>query len=110
MAVVKFTSVLDALSCGKEAQGIRMLLTARVGFKEDSIITKSSGLTMKQAVDQLYSGGRSRTVHGTNEKLMHDWEEMRSLAEILARLCLISSMYWAFQNPSEDDPHKLSKP
>ena len=110
MAVVKFASVLDALSCGREVEGIRKLLTARVGFKNDSIITKSSGLTMKQAVDQLYHGGRSRTVHGTNEKLMHDWEEMRNLAEILARLCLISSMYWAFQNPTEYDPRKLSIP
>lgn len=110
MAVVKFASVLDALSCGGEVEGIRKLLTARVGFKDDSVITKSSGLTMKQAVDQLYRGGRSRTVHGTNEKLMHDWEEMRNLAEILARLCLVSSMYWAFQNPSEDDPRKLSTP
>lgn len=109
MAIVKFTSAMDSLSCGRKAKGIRELLTARVGFKDSDLLRKSGGPTMKEAVEGLYSDGRSRTVHGTSEDLVYDLTERRRLAEALTRLCLLRSMEWAADNITEDDPNKLSK-
>lgn len=108
MAIVKFTATLDGLACGRHSGGIRRLITARLGIAETATI-RAGGPTMKQAVDELYSDGRSRTVHGTTDKLGHDWSSTRSLAEQFARLCLITCLDWAAQNPTRDDPALLSK-
>ena len=107
MAVVKFTSTLDALARANEEDGIRQLLTARIGWKDDEQIYKRGGVTMKQAVKQVYRDGRSRTVHGTNDNLANDWTDMRSLAETLARFALVGCMDWAARYPNESDPDQL---
>ena len=107
-AIVKFSSSLDALGSGGKARGIREVITARVGIKEDQPL-RVGGPTMRQAVEEIYSEGRSRTVHGTNMKLGHDWTSTRSLAEQLARLCLIMCIDWAAENPSSEDPSEMRK-
>ncbi|MFC0806525.1 hypothetical protein ACFHWW_13755 [Ensifer sp. P24N7] len=106
MAIVKFSSVLDALASGGKARGIREVITARVGIKDDQALW-ADGPTMKHAVDEIYSEGRSRTVHGTNMKIGHDWTSTRSIAEQLARLCLIMCIDWAAEATSSDDPLRL---
>ncbi|WP_414900424.1 hypothetical protein [Rhizobium cremeum] len=106
MAIVKFSSSLDALASGGKARGIREVITARVGITDDKALWVD-GPTMKQAVDEIYSEGRSRTVHGTNMKIGHDWTSTRSLAEQLARLCLIMCIDWAAANTSSDDPLQM---
>ena len=63
---------------------------------------------MKAAVDQIYSDGRSRTIHGTNTKLGHDWSGTKSLSEQFARLCLLACIDWAAANPTSNDPKQLS--
>ncbi|MBT9287819.1 hypothetical protein KL771_00010 [Hyphomicrobiaceae bacterium 22] len=107
MAVVKFVAVLDGLACGNGESEIRALLTARVGWSENDSIYKNGGLTMKQAVARLYGEGRSRTVHGTSERLSQDWSEMRGLAEALSRLALLGCLNWFEKNASGDDPAQL---
>ena len=62
---------------------------------------------MKQAMAQIYAEGRSRTAHGTNDRLANDWTEMRALAEILTRYALIGCLHWAAENPEVDDPDQL---
>ncbi len=107
MAVVKFVAVLDGLACGNKEQGIRALLTARVGWGDEDKIYKNGSLTMKQAVTRLYGEGRSRTVHGTSERLSQDWSDMRGLAETLARLALRHCLNWFQENGADDDPAQL---
>lgn len=107
MAVVKFVAVLDGLASGNGEPEIRALLTARVGWGDDDNVYKRGGLTMKQAVARLYGEGRSRTVHGTSERLSQDWSEMRGLAETLSRLALLGSLHWFERNKGVDDPSGL---
>jgi hypothetical protein len=71
MSVVKFSMSLDTLAVGSKADGIKRLVTARLGIGESQEIRKD-GPTMGAAIDDIYSEGRSRTIHGTNEKLGHD--------------------------------------
>jgi hypothetical protein len=64
---------------------------------------------MKQVVDQIYSEGRSRTIHGTNEKLGYDWSNTRALAEYFTRYALMNCIDRAANNPTVDDPLQLLK-
>lgn len=107
MAVVKFVAVLDGLACGNGEPEIRALLTARVGWGDDDNIYKSGELKMKHAVARLYGEGRSRTVHGTSDRLSQDWSDMRGLAETLSPLALLRCLHWFKENSSEDDPAQL---
>jgi len=108
MAIVKFSASMDALGGGHKAGGIRKVITARLGLKDDDPIRKN-GPTMKNSIERIYGQGRSQTVHGTNNKLGHDWSSMRTVAEQFARICLISCIDWAANNPTADDPALLQK-
>jgi len=107
MAIVKYSAALDALACGGKSGGIRRVINARLGI-QDSKPIRPNGPTLRQAVDEIYNDGRSRTIHGTNVKLSHDWSGTKGLAEQFARLCLLRCIDWAAQNPSSDDPKQLS--
>lgn len=108
MSVVKFSACLDALASGKKARGIQELITARLRIKPDDTIRKD-GPTLRTAIKEIYSDGRSRTIHGTNDELGHDWSSTRQLAEQFARLCLIRCVDWVVDNPQSDDPAALLK-
>jgi len=107
MAIVKFAAALDALACGHEAGGIQQLISARLGI-EDAQPIRPGGPTLRQAIKHIYGEGRSRTIHGTNDKLGHDWTGTRGLAEQFCRLCLCACIDWIAKNPSCDDPLLLS--
>ncbi len=109
MAVVKFTATLDALAGGGKSGGIKRVVNARLSIKDQDLIRKD-GPTLKAAIDEIYSDGRSRTIHGTNDKLGHDWSSSRRLAEAFARLCLIMCADWMAKNPLSDDPTALQSP
>jgi hypothetical protein len=108
MGIVKFTASLEALACGGSSGGIKRLITARLGLQETTPI-RDGGPTMKAVVELIYSDGRSRTIHGTNTKLSHDWSGTNSLSEQFARLCLLFCIDWAAANPTCNDPKQLSK-
>lgn len=108
VAIVKFSAALDALATGRKASGIRRLINARVGFLDNDPIY-DGGPSLKQAIDQIYSDGRSRTIHGTNDKLGYDWIETGDLAEQFARICLLSCLDWAGKNASCDEPKQMSE-
>lgn len=104
MAIVKFTAVLEALAPGNSTSIID-LAKARLGYKDSSKVVRDKNI--KQVVEWIYSMGRSRTLHGSNTDILHDWSDARAVAESLARHCLVACMEWAVQNPTETDPKKL---
>ncbi|MGA7329461.1 MAG: hypothetical protein WBX25_34525 [Rhodomicrobium sp.] len=101
MAIVKFSATLDALASGGKAPGIEKLIQARLGLGPSDPI-RTTGETVKQAVAEIYSDGRSRTIHGTNDNIAGDWTATRRLSEELARHCLITCLDWAATNNSND--------
>jgi hypothetical protein len=106
MAIVKFSAAMDALGGGRKASGICQIMNARLGIKDNELLYPD-GPTMRAAVDRIYSEGRSRTIHGTNDKVGHDWSSVRSLAERLAKMCLVACIDWTAKNLSSDDPALL---
>jgi len=108
MAIVKLTATLDALAKGDKSGGIKRMITARLGPNPSDKFW-ADGTTMEEGVKEIYSDGRSRTMHGTNDRIGHDWTSTRARAEGLARLCLIVCMEWASNNASFDDPALLQK-
>lgn len=109
IAITKFMSCLDALACGRKARGMVALVSARMGVTPDTPIRKD-GPSFKIAIDELYSEGRSRLLHGNSRHLGHDWEGQRKLAETLARLCLIYCFHWAVEHGTCDDPKQMAVP
>lgn len=109
IAIAKFMSCLDSLACGRKASGIMTLVSARMGVKSDTPI-REGGQSFKVVIENLYQQGRSRLLHGNSDKLGHDWENQRGLAEMLARLCLILCFHWAADHASSDDPKQMAMP
>lgn len=108
MAIVKLSSSLDAMAAGRKSGGIKRLITARLGIREDQPLW-DGGPIMESAVNDIYSQARSRTVHGTNTKIGHDWTYVRSVAEWLTASCLRKCLEWAAKHPDSDDPELMSQ-
>ena len=106
MAIVKYSAALDALASGRKAGGILRLISARLDTQEDATIGKD-GSTLKQIINLIYSEGRSRTIHGTNDKFGHDWTGTKRLSEQLTRACLRACIDWTISNPTAEDPKEL---
>lgn len=100
MSIVKFTAALEALAQAKSS-GILSLIEARLSRKKDDKLIGSQ--TAKEFVDLIYSKGRSRTLHGTNEELLHDWSSTRTGAESLTRHCLVQCMGAYLSDPQITD-------
>jgi len=107
-AVVKYAASLDALACGKKERGITQLINVRLGITNTASI-QISGLTLQQAIKDIYADGRSRTMHGSNARLGHDWTGTRNIAEQLARLSLNACFDWVAKNPTCNEPLRLPK-
>ncbi len=108
MSVVKFSASLDALANGGKVGGIKRLINARLGI-EDKQAVCNDGRTLNSVIDNIYSECRSRTIHGTNEKLGHDWSSTRLEAERLAKLCFISAIDLMVKKSISDDPKIFQK-
>ncbi|MDX8496312.1 hypothetical protein RFN29_32820 [Mesorhizobium sp. VK22B] len=106
IAIVKFAATMDALACGKGENDILKLFEVRVGLKGDARVFPD-GTTLKSAVAVIYGYGRSRTIHGNNERVGTDWSNMSARAEQLARLCLIRCIEWADKNREVDSPRLM---
>ena len=99
MAIVKFCSSMEALAGGKRSNGIRKLVEVRLGIRDEG--------AFGQLLGEIYSDGRSRTVHGTNARLGEDWRGMRLAAEDLARELLLACVKWIDEECEADDPKLL---
>jgi hypothetical protein len=109
IAVTKFMASLDALAGGRgtDSGGIIDLVCARIGQDRNSPI-RPDGPTFASAIKNLYKEGRSRLIHGGSDRLGHDWQNEKELAESLARVCMILCLEWATTNPSCDDPKLMA--
>ena len=72
MATVGFAASLDALGKGTKTKGILTVLETRLGIKRTDRINPQ-GPTFQSLLDTIYSEGRSRTIHGTSQKIGYDW-------------------------------------
>lgn len=107
MGIVKFAASMEALALGRKESGIRSVINARLGIQDDAKVF-SDGLTMKQVIGEIYRYGRSRTMHGTNEKLGYDWSVTRGRAEQFASLCLLGCIDHAGKDRTNDDPAQFA--
>ena len=100
MAIVKFCSLMEALWGGNaKERGIVELISVNLSVLDEDQLRKD--------VARLYGTGRSRTVHGANTKLGHDWGSDRNISERLAQLCLINCLERAAKHQEADDDPKL---
>ena len=98
VSIAEFITALESLTGGRQSSGILDLLKARLGIEDNTEVKQ--GKTLKQVVNRIYSKARSRTLHGTNDQLLHDWSTTREMAESMARHGLVSCMEWAENNPT----------
>jgi hypothetical protein len=110
IATTKFMAALDALACGGKGHGIKALITSRLGVAENDPIRAGGGPSFSKVIDDLYSQGRSRLIHGSSDRIGHDWQDQKGLAESLARFTLIGCLHWAADHPNGDDPKLMSQP
>jgi hypothetical protein len=106
IAVVNFSACLDALANGKDKRGIERLITRRLGYSRDAPIFVG-GPSMRSLIDDIYSDGRSKTIHGTGLNLRSDWTGTRDRSEKLARLALVACLSWAAQNRTDQSPETM---
>jgi hypothetical protein len=108
MAMVGFAASLDALGKGTKTKGILMVLEARLGIKRTGAINPQ-GPTFQSLLDTIYSEGRSRTIHGTSQKIGYDWTNMRGTAEHLARYALVACLAHVAQTPGATQTDDLKR-
>lgn len=108
LSVVYFSACMDALANGEDKPGIRRLISARVGYRDTDPIFVD-GPSMSKLVDEIYSDGRSKLIHGSNLNLRSDWRSVRERSEKLARMCLISCLSWGATNPMNGSPKELQR-
>lgn len=109
LSIIYFAASLDALGGGRKTKGILQVLNARLGIADTDRI-HDGGPTFKSIVEKIYSDGRSRAIHGTSDRIGHDWLGTRGIAETLARHALYTSLNWAGANAAIDDPERLKVP
>jgi hypothetical protein len=108
MATVGFAASLDALGKGKKANGILTMLEARLGIKRTDPINPQ-GPTFESVLETIYSEGRSRTIHGTSQKIGYDWASTRGTAEQLARYALLACLDHVAMTPTATRTDDLKK-
>ncbi len=108
MSIVKYTASMDALAGGHGAPAITRLIAARAGRSPQDPI-RVDGASLTETIKKIYGDGRSRTVHGTNDRLGWDWSDTNGLAEYFARFSLVACIDWAATNTLRDDPALFQK-
>ncbi|MCL4711868.1 MAG: hypothetical protein KJZ73_11535 [Pseudorhodoplanes sp.] len=108
MAMIGFAASLDALGKGTKTKGILMVLEARLGIKRRDAINPQ-GPTFQSLLDTIYGEGRSRTIHGTSQKIGYDWTNMRGTAEHLARYALVACLAHVAQTPGATQTDDLKR-
>lgn len=92
IALTKFGTSLDVLSCGGRFAGILNLLTNLLNTPENTpFIRGTKDSTLRKVVKDIYDRGRSQILHGNRHDRMEAYESDRNAAAYLARLALIES-------------------
>ena len=101
MAIVKFCSSMEALSGGRGTKGFAELFDSRLALID--------GKAVQNEIERIYRDGRSRVVHGSTDKLGHDWRERRDFMERISRLCLLRCLEWTSACPRVTELKDLLK-
>ncbi|MDQ8756720.1 hypothetical protein RCO27_10820 [Sphingosinicella sp. LHD-64] len=107
MATTKFAASMDALVSGQDAQAIMIFIEAQLGFKPKDPMMKD-GQSTRAIINEIYNSRRSRLIHGSSSDFAHDWSSVRSAAESISRLCLVSAADWMRSNSEIDDLKLMS--
>ena len=107
LAVVQYVACLDALASGKKEKGINRLIANQLNISSEEPIFKGDIRLAKKIVKDIYGSGRSRTIHGTNDKLAEDWTKTRGESESLARSCLLNCLSQAANDSSLNHPESF---
>lgn len=108
LAVVKFAATLEILSGSESTHAICSAIEKHLGLKKNAPLIRNYDKSVGSIVERIYSIGRSRTLHGKNDKFTEDWEFWRRISEMLARLLLIKFLEWSVHHRDEDDPDGFS--
>lgn len=108
MATVGFAASLDALGKGTKTNGILTVLEARLGIKRTDTINPQ-GPTFQSVLETIYGEGRSRTIHGTSQKIGYDWASTRGTAEQLSRYALLACLDYVALTPTATRTDDLKK-
>ncbi|MBD8483473.1 hypothetical protein [Pseudomonas coleopterorum] len=92
IAVAKLASSLDVLACVGVAGGILSMTSHLLGISESHVVFKGEQeITLKIAVDRIYTSGRSQILHGSQYDRLKSFAETRKFAESLARHVLANA-------------------
>lgn len=108
LSIIKFVAALEALTHGRKKSGILELSKMRLGLSYNQNFAKNKSLNT--IVSRIYSAARSKTIHGVNEELLHDWSETRIITEFLTGNCLVECMIFSHDNWKEQDTSFLLRP
>lgn len=93
IAVTKYGTCLDILAGGRLKQGIRELLVNLFGMElDDYLINGDQKSTLREVIDDVYSNGRSRILHGNHHDRLKSFEALRNIAWQVSRIALIESV------------------
>lgn len=93
MAITKFATAMDVLCEGQDDHALCRLLQKCGDFSLDDKLLKD-GTTVKQLVSEVYTGGRSKFLHGARPSLVEDLAIPKARAGLLASLALKSYIAW----------------
>lgn len=92
IALTKFGTCLDVLSCGGKHKGIvKMLVNLTDANEKTEVVGGSLPRTLSQLVEDIYNSGRSKILHGTSYDRLESHNIVRDRAACLARLALIET-------------------
>ena len=109
VAIVFFSSALDALCPNGKAAGITKLV-CKTFQKEQTDSLWDDGPPIKRLIKDAYDTGRSRLIHGSSADVHKDWSQMRASLEQIAKSCLWGALIFFAKHASRDNIAALSDP
>ncbi|CAH0172469.1 hypothetical protein SRABI106_00917 [Rahnella aquatilis] len=87
IALAKFGTALDILSCGGQSGGITDMICNLLSVGKGTRV--SNGLRLKDHIEHLYKHGRSQILHGNHVERLQSFERDCNDAAYLTRLALL---------------------
>lgn len=103
IAVAKLASSLDVLSCVGVFGGILSMTSHLLKIPENHVVFKGEqDITLKIAIDRIYTSGRSQILHGSQYNRLKSFSETRKFAETIGRSVLINAALKLFSYTGKD--------
>ncbi|MCM1129844.1 MAG: hypothetical protein NC211_07740 [Alistipes senegalensis] len=110
IAVVKFGACLDILSGAGGKKGILRMTENLTGkSRKDIVVTGKYKLNLTNFIDDIYTEGRSKIVHGNHYDRLESFETTRKYAGILSNIALSESAIRLQNYSGADDNRAFQK-